>query len=122
MTRDQGRDAARQAVKAQMADRGWNPTDLSRLAKVDVDTITAFIDGPRWPKIGTQGKIERALGWAPGTISAIAASGAVPVARSSRTEIDLIRELAERLPATKRGELLRFAQFLEDDGEKHTGS
>lgn len=121
MTRDQRRDVARQAVKAQMADRGWNPTDLARLAKVDIGTIVTFVDGPRWPKIGTQGKIERALGWEPGTISAIASSGQTPTVRSSRSELDLIREMAERLPAGRRAELLRFAEFLHSNA-RDTGS
>jgi lambda repressor-like predicted transcriptional regulator len=123
MARDRRRDVARQAVSAQMADRGWNPTDLARLAKVDTDTITTFLsseaDKQRWPKIGTQGKIERALGWEPGTITAIAASGEPPALRSGRSEVDLIRELAARLPPAMRTELVRYATYLDDTANRH---
>lgn len=113
MTRDERRDAARRAVGAQMADRGFNPTDLAREAKVDPDTVGDFLAGKRWPKISTQGKIERALHWPPGTIGHIESTGDVPVVRSSMSEVELIREKAERMPAAQRANLLQYAEFLE---------
>lgn len=112
-SRDDRRDTARQAVAAQMADRGWDPVDLAREAKADLDTVTLFLNGSRWPKISTQGRIERALGWAPGSVAAIERTGRMPELRSERSEVDLIREVADRLPRDRRGELLRYAEYLE---------
>lgn len=45
---------------------------LSARARVDPGTAGDFIKGERWPKIGTQGKIEKALGWPAGSIRQIA--------------------------------------------------
>jgi hypothetical protein len=120
-TRDERRNLARQAVSAQMADRGINPTDVARQAKINPDTIGDFLAGTRWPKIGTQGKIERALNWPPGTISQIESTGRAPVVRSARSEVDLIRELAERLPPTSQAALLSYAAYL-DEREQRSGS
>lgn len=75
-TRNQQRAA--HAVAAWMAKEQWNNTQLVALTKADPGTIGDFLNGKRWPKIGTQGKIESALGWEPGTLRAIAMGGPVP--------------------------------------------
>ena len=59
---------AADAVAARMAHLEWNNTQLVASTGSDPGTIGDFLNGKRWPKIGTQGKIERALGWAPGTL------------------------------------------------------
>ncbi len=78
MDRDDGRKAARLAVHAEIADRRWTNTDLARQAGADIATISDFLSGTRWPKSPTQGRIEQAIGWAPGTIAAIAAGMPIP--------------------------------------------
>lgn len=78
MDRDEGRTRARLAVHAELAHRQWTNTDLSRQAEADIATISDFLSGARWPKSPTQGRIEAAIGWPPGTITAIAAGMDVP--------------------------------------------
>src|SRR5690349_1759706 len=69
---------AADAVAARMAHLEWNNTQLVTATGADPGTIGDFLNGKRWPKLGTQGKIERALDWPPGTLRAIAAGAAAP--------------------------------------------
>ena len=62
---------------AWLAERQVGNAWLAVQSNVDPDTIGAFLNGQRWPKIGTQGKIERALGWPFGSIRQIG-NGALP--------------------------------------------
>lgn len=78
MDRDEGRTRARLAIQAEMSHRRWTNTELSKRAGVDINTIGDFLSGARWPKSPTQGRLEAALEWPPGTISAIAAGMEVP--------------------------------------------
>ncbi|GAB2762744.1 hypothetical protein GCM10027273_45080 [Nocardioides pakistanensis] len=73
MEQPDGRTRARLAVHAEMAHRRWNNTQLARAAGTDIATVSDFLSGARWPKSPTRGKIESALSWPPGTISAIEA-------------------------------------------------
>lgn len=77
MDRTEGRKRARLAVHAELAARRWNNTQLAREASVDLATVRSFLDGSRWPKSPTQGGIEFALGWPPGTIAEVV-EGAEP--------------------------------------------
>lgn len=61
-------DAARSAVVAALAERGSTPTALAREAKLDPGTVNDFLNGDRWPRSSSLGKIERYLGWDAGTI------------------------------------------------------
>ncbi|MEP7738571.1 hypothetical protein ABKW28_13015 [Nocardioides sp. 31GB23] len=45
---------------------------------MDAGTIGTFLGGSTWPKVGNQGKLEKALGWPAGTIRQIAHTGVVP--------------------------------------------
>lgn len=69
---------ASNAVAAELAHRGWNVADLKFKSGVDYGTLTDFLNGNRWPRTKTQGAIEKALGWGPGTIREIALGGQVP--------------------------------------------
>lgn len=69
-TADQQR--ATQAVAAWLAAHGRNNAWLVAKTGLDSGTVGDFLNGKRWPKIGNQGKVERALGWEPGTIRAVA--------------------------------------------------
>lgn len=78
MPTDQGRAAARAAVHAHMADREVTTAQFARIAGIDPATLTDFLEGDRWPKAPTQGRIEKAIGWPPGTIRAISEGSPVP--------------------------------------------
>lgn len=69
---------AADAVAARMAHLEWNNTQLVAATGADPGTIGDFLNGKRWPKLGTQGKIERALDWPAGTLRTIAAGGPAP--------------------------------------------
>lgn len=71
MATEAGKGMARQAVLGAMAANGWNPARLADEADIDYGTVGDFLNGKRWPKVATQGKIERALGWTPGTLAGI---------------------------------------------------
>lgn len=100
MATEGGRADARRAVMRLMAERDWNPARLATEAGIDYGTAGDFLNGKRWPKVGTLGKIDRALGWTPGTLAAIgeelqAPPRADPLARA--TTAALLSELARRL-------------------------
>jgi len=79
MAQTSNQQRAAHAVAAWMAHLEWNNTQLVAATGADPGTIGDFLNGKRWPKIGTQGKIERALGWTPGTMRLIASGGPEPV-------------------------------------------
>src|SRR5690349_16352896 len=78
MAQTSNQQRAAHAVAARMARLEWNNTQLVAATGADPGTIGDFLNGKRWPKIGTQGKIERALEWPPGTLRSIASGGAAP--------------------------------------------
>jgi hypothetical protein len=103
-------DRARQAVSAELAARQRNPLWLTQAAGIDAGTLADFLGGSRWPKTSTQGKIERAIGWQPGTINAIAHGAPAPepagMAAGGDQDLDeLIAELRNAPP--ERRKLLR---------------
>lgn len=105
MTSD-NQDRARQAVSAELAARQRNPLWLTREAGIDAGTLADFLGGSRWPKTSTQGKVERALGWPPGSINAIAHGAPAPEPSADKHEDgdldDLIAELREASPERRR--------------------
>ena len=78
MAQTKNQQRAAHAVAAWMAQQEWNNTQLVAETGADPGTIGDFLNGKRWPKIGTQGRIEKALGWTPGTLRAIATGGPAP--------------------------------------------
>lgn len=78
MGQTKNQQRAANAVAARMAHLEWNNSQLVAATKSDPGTIGDFLNWKRWPKIGTQGKIEHALGWPAGTLRAIAAGGPAP--------------------------------------------
>lgn len=78
MAQTKNQQRAAHAVAAWMAQHEWNNTQLVAKAEADPGTIGDFLNGKRWPKIGTQGRIEKALGWTPGTLRSIAMGGPAP--------------------------------------------
>lgn len=78
MAQTKNQQRAAHAVAAWMAHHEWNNTQLVAATGADPGTIGDFLNGKRWPKIGTQGKIEKALSWPAGTLRAIASGGPAP--------------------------------------------
>lgn len=58
-------------VAAWMAHNEVNNAWLAEKAGVDLGTVGDFLNGLRWPKRTTQGRIEKALGWPAGSIHQI---------------------------------------------------
>jgi hypothetical protein len=69
---------ASDAIAAWLAGHHRNPAWLVDETSVDPSTIGDFLNGIRWPKLSTQGKIEAAVGWEPGTIRRIGNGSDVP--------------------------------------------
>jgi hypothetical protein len=65
-------------VSAWLSHHERNTAWLVRQTEADPGTIGDFLNGNRWPKYKTQGRIEKALGWAAGTLTAIADGDEVP--------------------------------------------
>ena len=78
MAQTKNQQRAARAVAARMAHLEWNNAQLVAATGADPGTIGDFLNEKRWPKIGTQGKIERAVGWPPGTLRDIAAGAPAP--------------------------------------------
>jgi hypothetical protein len=78
MAQNENQRRASDAVAAWLAKHRRNPSWLVGQTGADPGTIGDFLNGTRWPKLGTQGKIEAAVGWAPGTIRQIGNGGDVP--------------------------------------------
>lgn len=77
-SREESRREVRLAVRAHMAWRGWNKAELQDAAGIDPNTAGDFLNGQRWPQARTLARIEKALEWAPGTISAALEGAPLP--------------------------------------------
>ena len=102
MATEAGKARARQVVLNVMAERDWNPATLATEAKIDYGTAGDFLNGKRWPKVGTLGKIDRAVGWTSGTLAGIGEglpeSTPEPTIDLGRvTTVRLLHELGRRL-------------------------
>lgn len=75
MPTESGRKAARMAVQREIAREGSDGVALGRRAGVHAQTVQTFLNGQRWPALKTLGKLDTALGWPVGTLSAIAEGG-----------------------------------------------
>lgn len=74
----EGRVVARLAVRVRMAEEGWDATDVAARGGLDVGTVRDFLNGDRWPRSSSQGKIEKGLDWPAGSIAIIEAGGDPP--------------------------------------------
>jgi transcriptional regulator with XRE-family HTH domain len=72
MASDEGRAAVLRYVSSYMSRVGWNPGDLAREAGIDPGTAGDFLNGTRWPKIRTLGRIEQAVQLEPGMLVTLA--------------------------------------------------
>jgi hypothetical protein len=110
MAQTESQRRASDAVAAWLAKQRRNPAWLVTETGADPGTIGDFLNGSRWPKLATQGKIEAAVGWAPGTIRQIGNGGDVPAVEDpapnratpvgANVDPDLIAELNAASPET----------------------
>lgn len=71
MAQTPAQERASDRVAAWLSQNEKNPTWLVEETGADPGTIGDFLNRARWPKTGTQGKIEKALGWPPGSLRRI---------------------------------------------------
>jgi hypothetical protein len=90
MAQTQGQRRASHAVVAWLAHHERNTTWLVRQTQADPGTIGDFLNGVRWPKFKTQGRIEKALGWADGTLTAIADGADAPGVGGGTQDADYV--------------------------------
>lgn len=102
MAQDEMQRQAADVVAAEMASRKWSNADLAEATRnsgaspVDLGTIGDFLSYKRWPKLSTQGRIEMAFGWEPGTIRLISI-GKAPHPTKEEPGLpspDVLREIA----------------------------
>lgn len=62
-------------VVAQRERLGLDAAPFARLAGVDPKTLSSLERGERWPRTKSRNAIESALGWAPGSLTAMLAGG-----------------------------------------------
>ena len=65
-------DRARTAVTTELRRRGVTPRQLALRAELSTGTVNDFLNGVRWPRTGSLGKIEAFLGWPPGRLDELA--------------------------------------------------
>lgn len=65
------------AVRVVMNHQRWSKADLARAAQLNVDTVADTLSGARVPSERTRLALDAAVGWAPGTFTAVA-EGAQP--------------------------------------------
>lgn len=68
MAQNKNQKAATDAVANWLTHNELNNTWLAEATGLDPGTIGDFLKYERWPKTGTQGKIEKVLGWPAGSI------------------------------------------------------
>lgn len=71
MAQSETQRRASRAVARWLSQREHNVAWLVRQTGSDPGTIGDFLNGNRWPKFKTQGRIEKALSWPDGTLTAI---------------------------------------------------
>lgn len=71
-------DRARTELWRRLGALEWNAADLARESKLDEGTVLDFLNGVRTPQNRTRAKIEKAVGWAEGTLGEIARGLAMP--------------------------------------------
>jgi transcriptional regulator with XRE-family HTH domain len=115
------REQARGLVRDELARRDMSRRDLARTAGVDVATIVDFLAGSRWPRLGTLGKIDVALGWEVGHLDRVS-RGEVPSSPVSGlgedadgVMLDVDHETLAALTSEERDEAIAVAKasFLE---------
>lgn len=72
MAESAGRQQAIELVRTEMVRRSTNPTELARDAGLGTNTVADLVNGKRWPRAATLGKLEAHLGWPAGRIDRVA--------------------------------------------------
>lgn len=65
-------DKAREAVRVALRERSMEPIQLAREAKLDPGTVHDFLNGQRWPRSTSLGKIETYFDWPLGYLDRVA--------------------------------------------------
>lgn len=100
--KDYGRAHARAAVEDAINSAEMTPQQFADLAGVFVDTVRDFLNGSTWPRAKSLWRMEEALGWPRGRISAIVRN------------YDVIDDDSVRFPAVLDPELIRALSELSE--------
>ncbi len=111
--KDYGRAHARAAVEDAMHAKGMTLQNLADEAGVFVGTVRDFLEGRRWPRASSLWKIEDALQWERGRISAIARDYAVITEQPPRHS-QLLAELVRDLEKLSENDQLRILVQVRD--------
>lgn len=90
MPQTKAQQRAAQEVAAWLAAHEKNNSWLVAQTGVDPGTIGDFLNGKRWPKVGNQGKIEKALGWPAGAIRQMGYGGDPPTVGGANEDPDRV--------------------------------
>lgn len=114
---DIGRERAAIAYRKAAAEAGLTPTELARRGGIpDVDTVRDFMDGERWPRTPTRAKLEKAIGWEPGTIEGI--SLGEPVTPTSGDPVVRAIEGSELNRANRHRLIGTYYELLDQQGSE----
>lgn len=111
-------DRARTAVTTELRRRGLTPRQLAIQGGLSVDTVNDFLNGVRWPRSGSLGKIEAFFGWPPGRLDRLGAGEDDPVdaeepaeAQLSGVLLDIDPEVFSDLDPSERAEAVAAAKL-----------
>lgn len=111
-------DRARTAVATELRRRGLTPRQLAIQGGLSVDTVNDFLNGVRWPRSGSLGKIEAFFGWPPGRLDRLGAGDDDAVdaegpaeAQLSGVLLDIDPEVFSDLDPSERAEAVAAAKL-----------
>ncbi len=81
-----GRSRAAAYVRDLLRDKGIGVVELSTMAHLNKNTVSAFLAGTRWPNTATLDQIEDALKLGRGTLEAIASGEAVSTVQNEGSQ------------------------------------
>ena len=88
---DPGVARAGAAAAARREELGFSQRKLSDDKVIGQSNLVAFERGRRWPRDSTRAKLEKALNWAPGTLTRIRYGAAIPEDESTEVISDSVR-------------------------------
>jgi hypothetical protein len=91
----QDRNRAVSAVKARLSKLEASPTRLAEEIGIAENTFRDFLAGRTWPIMRTMGRIEKSIGWPPGSIEDVANGGPIPGEDAEAAPVAEVRPIAD---------------------------
>jgi transcriptional regulator with XRE-family HTH domain len=119
---EEQRKAAGRALEKRIGELRLTRTQVAQGAKVDVQTVSALIEGRRWPQLGSRTRIEEAVGWDVGHLSDLAEGLVEDAADSEPADpVTAAIERSELTRANKYKLLGYYEELLASQMEVRTG-